>query len=83
MYGIDDKPVIYGFKYIKVFEKGRPMHQQYDNFSMKHPMMELSRRAKIFSPFDALKGFKEAIEAVDATEERDLNSLSALNKIEC
>ena len=27
--------------------------------------MDLGRRAKIFSPFDALKGFKDAIDQVD------------------
>ena len=32
-----------------------------DSLSVKHPPMELSRRAKIFSPFDALKGFSDEL----------------------
>lgn len=32
-----------------------------DDFSLKHPRMLLSQRAKVFSPFAALKGFEEAI----------------------
>jgi len=44
-----------------VFLKGRPAHGNNDLFSVKHPSMDLGRRAKIFSPFDALKGFSEAI----------------------
>ncbi len=40
-----------------------------DSFYVKHPPMELSRRAKIFSPFDALKGFDEELERVDEVEQ--------------
>ena len=49
------------FKYTEAFIKGRPRHDKNDLFSLKHPSMDLGRRAKIFSPFDALKGFGEAI----------------------
>ena len=49
------------FRYRNVYEKGKPTHDRLDSFSVKHPPMDLSRRAKIFSPFDALKGFNEAI----------------------
>ena len=49
------------FKYQKVYEKGKPVHQKFDSFSIKHPAMDLSRRAKIFSPFDALKGFSDEL----------------------
>lgn len=49
------------FRYKKVLEKGKPKHLPYDSFYIKHPPMDLSRRAKIFSPFDALKGFNEEI----------------------
>ena len=45
------------FRYRNVLEKGKPVHDKYDSFSIRHPAMDLSRRAKIFSPFDALKGF--------------------------
>ena len=50
------------FKYQKVLEKGRPVHEPNDDFLRKHPRMDLTRRAKIFSPFDALKGYDEEIE---------------------
>lgn len=35
-----------------------------------HPKMDLTRRAKIFSPYDALRGFDEAIEEVDDKGQR-------------
>ena len=49
------------FKYQKVYDKGKPVHKKFDSFSIKHPPMDLSRRAKIFNPFDALKGFSEEL----------------------
>ena len=49
------------FRYQKVYDKGKPVHDKYDSFSIKHPPMDLSKRAKIFSPFDALKGFNEEL----------------------
>ena len=48
-------------KYRSAFYRGRPRHDPYDDFSIRHPKMQLSQRAKIFSPFSALKGFEEAI----------------------
>lgn len=53
------------FKYADVLAAGRPVHKQRDVFAVKHPAMALGKRAKIFSPFDALKGFTEAVEAKD------------------
>ena len=41
---------------------GRPKHARCDEFSLKHPPMRLDQRAKIFSPFSALKGFEERID---------------------
>ena len=52
-----------GFRYGEVARRGRPVHGPLDAFSIRHPAMPLSRRAKIFSPFDALRGFSEAIAA--------------------
>lgn len=52
-----------GFKYKSVYEKGMPRHYGWDSFRIKHPPMPASRWAKIYAPFDALKGFDEAIEA--------------------
>ncbi len=53
------------FKYLNVFLKGKPRHNNTDPFMLKHPAMDCGRRAKIFSPFDALKGFSEAVAAKD------------------
>jgi hypothetical protein len=49
------------FKYLDVFLLGKPRHERFDRFSVKHPKMNLGKRAKIFAPFDALRGFNEAI----------------------
>ena len=51
------------FRYKDVFLKGMPVHEGWDAFRIKHPPMPASRWAKIFSPFDALKGFDEEISA--------------------
>ena len=59
------------FRYRDVYEKGKPVHEKNDSFSVKHPPMEISRRAKIFSPFDALKGFSDELAKA---EEGALNS---------
>ena len=62
------------FRYRTVFEKGRPMHGEFDSFYIKHPPMELSKRAKIFNPFDALKGFSEAISSKEAETVADTDT---------
>ena len=49
------------FRYKEALLKGPPRHEPYDDFRIKHPPMPMSRRAKIFSPFAALRGFKEEI----------------------
>ena len=49
------------FPYKDIFLKGQPVHTRLDPFRIRHPSMDLLRRAKIFAPFDALKGFSEAI----------------------
>ena len=64
-YPFADIPVPAGFRYRDVLKGGRPMHDKFDSFSIKHPAMDLGKRAKIFSPFDALKGFNEAVAAKD------------------
>lgn len=64
-YNVEDVIFPQDFKYIEVIRKGKPIHEKYDSFYLKHPPMELSRRAKIFAPFDALKGFNEAIASKD------------------
>ena len=59
----DDIKIPSDFKYKDVFLKGRPVHNANDSFSSRHPPMPAERWAKIFNPFDALKGFREAIES--------------------
>ena len=49
------------FPYRELLLKGRPVHERTDAFRLRHPAMDPAKRAKIFAPFDALKGFKEAI----------------------
>ena len=63
MYAIGVMPMPSGFQYREVFLKGRPQHDRYDAFCIRHPKMDVGHRAKIFSPFDALKGFNEAVAA--------------------
>ena len=48
-------------KYEKLKGLQRPAHDG-DAFSLRHPKMPLSRRAKIFQPFDALRGFDAAVD---------------------
>ena len=53
------------FKYRNVYLKGKPVHTGGDGFLRRHPAMDLGRRAKIFSPFDALRGFGDAVKSKD------------------
>ena len=53
------------FKYREVFLKGRPEHARDDSFLFRHPPMPAAKWAKIFSPFDALRGFGGALAAKD------------------
>ncbi len=61
MYAIGVMPMPADFKYMDVLKKGKPQHEQFDSFSIRHPQMACSKRAKIFAPFDALRGFNFAI----------------------
>ena len=54
-------PMPAGFEYRALFLHGRPRHQKYDTFWIKHPPMNVTHRAKIFSAFDALAGFDDCI----------------------
>ena len=51
------------FKYRETYLAGRPRHGRFDSFALRHPRMDTGRRAKIFAPFDALKGFEAALSA--------------------
>lgn len=57
------------FRYREVFLEGRPRHDRYDPFRIRHPNMDRGLRAKIFAPFDALKGFNESVAAKDVLYE--------------
>ena len=50
-----------GFRYRDVCLKGKPEHERFDAFRIRHPQMDVGKRAKIFAPFDALRGFNFAI----------------------
>ena len=62
------------FRYREVYLKGKPQHDRYDLFSIRHPRMDVQRRAKIFAPFAALRGFDETVDSkrVLYTEQRAL-----------
>jgi hypothetical protein len=57
-------PVPAGFKYARIMEKGKPVHDD-DYFLIRHPRMNTGKRAKIFAPFAALRGFEEEVQAKD------------------
>ena len=61
------------FKYKEVCEHGKPQHEMFDTFRMKHPSMPLLKRAKIFAPFDALRGFDFKIRETQALTEQEYN----------
>ncbi len=65
--GAMDMPA--GFRYRDVFLRGKPRHDRYDPFRLRHPSMNVGHRAKIFSPFDALRGFSEAVSSKDVRYE--------------
>ena len=48
-------------RYREVFLKGKQQHDRYDSFRIRHPQMDVGKRAKLFAPFDALRGFDFAI----------------------
>lgn len=62
-------------KYRFALSHSRPRHSRCDEFSIRHPKMELNQRAKIFSPFAALRGFEESIDSKRKlyVEKRELN----------
>ena len=76
-----------GFGHRDAFGRGRPEHDQYDLFSIKHPRMDVGHRAKIFAPFDALRGFGDAIASKDVLYEDfaapEQDDLDELNRTAC
>ena len=61
MYAIGVMQMPAGFRYRETFLKGRPRHDRFDAFRIRHPSMDVGKRAKLFAPFDALRGFDFAI----------------------
>ena len=57
------------FKYKDIYLMGRPVHDKQSSFYAKHPPMPPGRWAKIFAPFDALKGFDERISEAEFNAE--------------
>ncbi len=66
-------PMPENFKYKAVLEQGQPKHEPFDAFRLKHPSMPLSQRAKIFAPFDALRGFDFSIREAQARHEESVS----------
>jgi len=64
-------PMPDNFRYRTVYLKGKPQHDRFDAFRLRHPLMQRGRRAKIFAPFDALKGFGDALASQGALSEKD------------
>lgn len=64
------------FKYREVFLHGKPKHDKYDHFSIRHPRMDVQKRAKIFAPFAALRGFEDTVDSkrIIYTDKRELSS---------
>ena len=72
---IGDFPMPEDFRYKDVYLKGKPQHSKTDPFRLRHPSMDVRKRAKIFAPFNALKGYNEAVAAKNVLYEdkRELN----------
>lgn len=58
---IGDMEMPADFPHKAVFQRGRPRHEKFDDFWRKHPTMDPAHRAKLFAPFDALRGFDFAV----------------------
>lgn len=69
-------PMPASFPHRETFLHGRPRHRKYDDFWIRHPPMSPGHRAKIFAPFDALRGFDFCIMAkeVPYTHRRELSA---------
>lgn len=63
MQKVGDIPMPASFRYREIFCRGKPRHTKTDPFRIRHPSMDPGRRAKLFAPFDALKGFGDAVSA--------------------
>ena len=91
---IGDMPMPEDFRYRKIMNRGKPKHRKFDDFWMRHPTMDIGHRAKIFSPYDALKGFSDAVASkevvyvdrieLNSEDEQELNErLGLLHELTC
>ena len=48
-------------RYTQALLLGRPRHQEFDAFLCRHSPMNSVHRAKIFAPFNALRGFDDTV----------------------
>ena len=74
--GIGYMPMPEGFKYAELVKAGRPKHEKIDELWLRHPPMDLNIRAKIFAPFDALKGYKELIKVSEEEVRKEQESVA-------
>ncbi len=65
---LGDTPRPADFRYEKILIRGKPRHDETDAFRIRHPGMDVSKRAKIFAPFDALRGFRDALSAAEKSD---------------
>ena len=73
MYAIGMMAMPADFRYREVFLKGRPKHDRLDAFRIRHPQMDVGKRAKIFAPFDALSGLHERLAQAEEEHSKALN----------
>lgn len=63
-------PMPTDFRHSSACLTGRPRHSKNDLFFHRHPAMGLTQRAKIFAPFDALRGFSDEIASRETIYEK-------------
>lgn len=75
-------PALSKEEYERLAEQGPPVHDG-DYFSLRHPPMKAGKRAKIFAPFAALRGFDAEVLARDeiysVRPERDAECMQKLD----
>ncbi len=75
---VGSMPMPATFSHRALFFSGRPCHQKYDDFWRKHPPMDPGRRAKLFLPFSALKGFEECLREKEKPESPGRKGVSSM-----
>ena len=65
-------PMPSSFAHQEALQHGRPKHCRNDEFWIRHPPMDQGHRAKIFAPFDALRGFDFRIMEAEKESAKEL-----------